>query len=136
MYFVQTIHLHKLIYPRIDSSSDLVQSRTAPPAGQTHTNSFVSIESNVVFTVLSHMTQTKLYDLESQVRRGVAERGAAEIKKNECQDEIQRQKEQMEHTESLCKRQLEGAQNMCTQEKVNTIPNECVKLSLLRAWKM
>ncbi|XP_068994875.1 Golgi membrane protein 1 isoform X1 [Embiotoca jacksoni] len=61
--------------------------------------------------------QTKLYELEGQVRRGVAERGAAEIKKNEFQGEIQRQKEQISHIESLYKRQLEGAQNTCTQEK-------------------
>ncbi|XP_029999514.1 Golgi membrane protein 1 isoform X2 [Sphaeramia orbicularis] len=61
--------------------------------------------------------QTKLYELEGQVRRGAAERGAAEIKKNEFQEEIQRQKEQITHIESLYKRQLEGAQNACNQEK-------------------
>ncbi|KAM7416817.1 hypothetical protein PAMA_018739 [Pampus argenteus] len=61
--------------------------------------------------------QTKLYELEGQVRRGVAERGVAEMKKNEFQDEIQRQKEQISHIENLYKRQLEGAQNICSQEK-------------------
>nr|XP_046243550.1 Golgi membrane protein 1 [Scatophagus argus]XP_046243551.1 Golgi membrane protein 1 [Scatophagus argus] len=61
--------------------------------------------------------QTKLYELEGQVRRGAAERGVAEMKKNEFQEEIQRQKEQMSHMESLFKRQLEGAQNICSQEK-------------------
>ncbi|TWW60503.1 Golgi membrane protein 1 [Takifugu flavidus] len=61
--------------------------------------------------------QTKLYDLESQVRRGAAERGAAEMKKNAFQDELQRQKEHMEHMESFYKKQLEGTQNTCTQEK-------------------
>ncbi|KAM7392061.1 hypothetical protein PAMP_022702 [Pampus punctatissimus] len=61
--------------------------------------------------------QTKLYELEGQVRRGVAERGVAEMKKNEFQDEIQRQKEQISHIENLYKRQLEGAQNTCSQEK-------------------
>ncbi|XP_054466782.1 Golgi membrane protein 1 isoform X2 [Anoplopoma fimbria] len=61
--------------------------------------------------------QTKLYELEGQVRRGAAERGVAEIKKNECQEEIQRQKEQISHIESLFKRQLEGSQNTCSQEK-------------------
>uniref|UniRef100_A0A3B4WY73 Golgi membrane protein 1-like n=1 Tax=Seriola lalandi dorsalis TaxID=1841481 RepID=A0A3B4WY73_SERLL len=52
--------------------------------------------------------QTKLYELEGQVRRGAAERGAAEMKKNEFQEEIQRQKEQISHIENLYKRQLEG----------------------------
>ncbi|XP_070821568.1 Golgi membrane protein 1 isoform X2 [Chaetodon trifascialis] len=61
--------------------------------------------------------QTKLYELEGQVRRGAAERGVAELKKNQFQEEIQRQKEQISHIESLYKRQLEGAQNTCSQEK-------------------
>lgn len=65
------------------------------------------------------LIQTKLYELEGQVRRGAAERGVAEIKKNEFQEEIQRQKEQISHIESLYKRQLEGAQNTCSQEKVH-----------------
>lgn len=64
--------------------------------------------------------QTKLYELEGQVRRGAAERGVAEMKKNEFQEEIQRQKEQISHIENLYKRQLEGAQNTCSQEKVKT----------------
>lgn len=66
------------------------------------------------------MIQTKLYELEGQVRRGAAERGVAEIKKNEFQEEIQRQKDQISHIESLYKRQLEGAQNTCSMEKVQT----------------
>ncbi|XP_046872537.1 Golgi membrane protein 1 [Hypomesus transpacificus] len=61
--------------------------------------------------------QTKLYELESQVRRGAAERGAVEVKKNEFQEEVQRQKEQISRIENLYKRQLEGAQNTCTQER-------------------
>lgn len=61
--------------------------------------------------------QTKLYELEGQVRRGAAERGVAELKKNQFQEEIQRQKEQITHIESLYKRQLEGAQNTCSLEK-------------------
>ncbi|XP_028269162.1 Golgi membrane protein 1 isoform X2 [Parambassis ranga] len=61
--------------------------------------------------------QTKLYELEGQVRRGAAERGVVEMKKNEFQGEIQRQKEQINHIESFYKRQLEEAQETCTQEK-------------------
>ncbi|XP_061784654.1 protein GOLM2-like [Nerophis lumbriciformis] len=59
--------------------------------------------------------QTKMYELEGQVRRGAAERGAAELKKNEYQEEIQRQKDQIVHIESLYKKQLEGVQNTCSQ---------------------
>ncbi|KAK7933800.1 hypothetical protein WMY93_004696 [Mugilogobius chulae] len=62
--------------------------------------------------------QTKLYELEGQVRRGVAERGVAEMKKTEFQEEIIRQKNQISHIENLYKKQLEGAQNTCSQEKL------------------
>lgn len=62
--------------------------------------------------------QTKLYELEGHMRRGAAERGAVELKKNEYEEEIKRQKEQMSHMESLFKRQLEGSQNVCSQDKV------------------
>ncbi|XP_060926890.1 Golgi membrane protein 1 isoform X2 [Limanda limanda] len=61
--------------------------------------------------------QTKLYEMEGQVRRGAAERGVSEIKKNEFQEEIQRQKEEITHQESLFKRQLEALEKSCNQEK-------------------
>ncbi|KAM6931176.1 Golgi membrane protein 1 isoform 2-T2 [Xenentodon cancila] len=61
--------------------------------------------------------QTKVYELEGQVRRGAAERGAAESKKNEFQGEIQRQKEQISQMESFYRTQLEGARSTCSQEK-------------------
>lgn len=66
------------------------------------------------------VSQTKLYELEGQVRRGAAER---ELKKSEFQevqkqkDEIQKEKEQIE---SFYKRQMDEAQVTCSQEKVNT----------------
>nr|XP_057928104.1 Golgi membrane protein 1 [Doryrhamphus excisus] len=60
--------------------------------------------------------QTKLYELEGQVRRGAAERGAAELKKSEYQEEIQRQKDQISRIETLYKKQLEGVQDTCSQE--------------------
>ncbi|XP_061585252.1 Golgi membrane protein 1 [Cololabis saira] len=62
--------------------------------------------------------QTKVYELEGQVRRGVAERGAAESKKNEFQGEIQRQKEQISQIERFYKTQLEEAQSTWSEEKV------------------
>ncbi|XP_023137926.1 Golgi membrane protein 1 isoform X2 [Amphiprion ocellaris] len=67
--------------------------------------------------------QTKLYELEGQVRRGAAERGAVELKKNEFQGEIQRQREQISHIENVYKRQLEGAQSTCIQEKATLQQN-------------
>lgn len=67
--------------------------------------------------------QTKLYELEGQVRRGAAERGVAESKKNEFQAEILRQKEQISHIESLYKKQLEGVQTTCSQQKATLQQN-------------
>lgn len=95
-------------------------TRIAEPALSPFVYSDAVASVEIALILLLRVIQTKLYDLENQVRRGAAERGAAEVKNNEFQDEIQRQKEQMEHLESLYKRQMEGAQNMCTQEKVHT----------------
>lgn len=67
--------------------------------------------------------ETKLYELEGQVQRGAAERGVVELKKTEFQVEIQRQMEQISHIESLYKRQLEGSQNTCSQEKGTLLQN-------------
>ncbi|KAK2837185.1 hypothetical protein Q5P01_014397 [Channa striata] len=81
--------------------------------------------------------QTKLYELEGQVRRGAEERGAAEKKRIEFQEEIQgktyeiqkqreeiqRQKEQIGYMESLYKRELEEVQNTCSQQKVTLQQN-------------
>ncbi|KAM9393472.1 uncharacterized protein KZ484_004610 isoform 2-T2 [Pholidichthys leucotaenia] len=61
--------------------------------------------------------QTKLYELEGQVRRGVAERGAVESTKSKFEEEIQKQKQQISNLESFYRRELEGLQNTCTQEK-------------------
>ena len=67
--------------------------------------------------------QTKVYELEGQVRR------VAESKKNEFQGEIQRQKEQINQIENFYKTQLEGAQSTCSQEKVNTNTTHEFKLA-------
>ncbi|XP_043966714.1 Golgi membrane protein 1 isoform X1 [Gambusia affinis] len=67
--------------------------------------------------------QTKLYDLETQVRRGAAERGVAEMKKNEFQEQIQKQVQEINHMESLRRKQLEDAHNTYSQEKAKLQQN-------------
>ncbi|KAJ8005974.1 hypothetical protein DPEC_G00123460 [Dallia pectoralis] len=62
--------------------------------------------------------QTKLDDLEAQMRRSLSEHGVDEVKKNEFQAEIHRLKEESSRMQSLNKR-LEGVQNTCTQEKTS-----------------
>ncbi|XP_061672706.1 Golgi membrane protein 1 isoform X3 [Syngnathoides biaculeatus] len=79
--------------------------------------------------------QTKLYELEGQVRRGAVERGAAEVKKYEFQEEIQRQKDQIGHIEVLYKRQLEGVQNTCSQEKATLQQNVSASIQTIQALK-
>ncbi|XP_054905175.1 Golgi membrane protein 1 isoform X2 [Poeciliopsis prolifica] len=67
--------------------------------------------------------QTKLYELEGQVRRGVAERGVAEMKKNEFQEQIQKQVQEINHIESLRRKQLEEVHNTYSQEKAKLQQN-------------
>lgn len=80
--------------------------------------------------------QTKLYELEGQVRRGASERGAVEVKKNEFQEEVQRQKEQITRMENLYKRQLEGAQNNCNQERGSLQLNVSTSTKLIQELKV
>ncbi|XP_077456305.1 Golgi membrane protein 1 isoform X2 [Stigmatopora argus] len=67
--------------------------------------------------------QTKLYEMEAQVHRGVVERGAAEVEKYELQVEINKQKDQTARIESLYKKQMEEVQNTCSQEKATLEQN-------------
>ncbi|XP_024131578.1 Golgi membrane protein 1 isoform X1 [Oryzias melastigma] len=67
--------------------------------------------------------QNKVYELEGHVRRGAAERGAAEIKQNEFQGEIQRQKDQIVQIENFYKKKLEDVQSTCSQEKATMQQN-------------
>lgn len=62
------------------------------------------------------MTQTKLYELEGQVRRGADEMK----KKKEFEQVIEKQKDQISNIQSLYKSKLEGAEISCSQHKVHT----------------
>ncbi|KAK6492973.1 Golgi membrane protein 1-like isoform X1 [Huso huso] len=53
--------------------------------------------------------QTRVYELESKVRRAAAERSAVELKKNEFHGQLEKQKEQINRIESLHEEQLEKA---------------------------
>ncbi|KAM9823069.1 Golgi membrane protein 1 isoform X2 [Syngnathus typhle] len=79
--------------------------------------------------------QTKLYELESKVRRGAVERGADEVKKYEFQKEIDRQKDQIDLIENRYKKQLEGLQNTCSQEKVTLQQNISTSTKILQELK-
>lgn len=62
--------------------------------------------------------QTRLYELEGQMRREVAERGAVELKKDKYEEELKQQREQINHMVSLFRRQVNGGQNVCSWDQV------------------
>lgn len=57
-------------------------------------------------------------DLEGKVRRAAAERGAVELKKNEFQGELEKQREQIDKIQSLHSFQMENANRVHQEEKV------------------
>ncbi|XP_036383386.1 Golgi membrane protein 1 isoform X2 [Megalops cyprinoides] len=67
--------------------------------------------------------QTRLYDLEGSVRRAAAEQAAVEQKKNEFQEQLQRQIEQINRIEAAHKKQLENTQASWMEEKANLLLN-------------
>ncbi|XP_033869677.3 Golgi membrane protein 1-like isoform X1 [Acipenser ruthenus] len=61
--------------------------------------------------------QTRVYELESKVRRAAAERSAVELKKNEFHGQLEKQKEQINRIESLHEEQLEKAHKSWKDDK-------------------
>lgn len=57
------------------------------------------------------------------MRRGSAERISIEMKRNEFEDELKKQKDQMIHIESVYQRKLEEAQDTCIQVKATLQQN-------------
>lgn len=60
-------------------------------------------------------------ELEGRVRRAAAERGAVELKKNEFQGELQKQREQIDKIQSLHNFQMENANKIHRDEKVGAL---------------
>lgn len=79
--------------------------------------------------------QTKLYELEAQVRREAAERGVAESKKNEFQEQIQKQVKQIDHIESLHRKELDDVRNTYSQEKAKLEQNIASSLKTIEELK-
>ncbi|XP_067425130.1 Golgi membrane protein 1 isoform X2 [Emydura macquarii macquarii] len=62
-------------------------------------------------------------ELEGKVRRAAAERGAVELKKNEFQGELEKQREQIDKIQSLHGFQMENANKMHQDEKAMLMNN-------------
>ncbi|XP_021070893.1 Golgi membrane protein 1 [Mus pahari] len=67
--------------------------------------------------------QTRIVELEGRVRRAAAERGAVELKKNEFQGELQKQKEQLDRIQSSHSFQLENVNRLHQDEKAVLVNN-------------
>ncbi|EMP30393.1 Golgi membrane protein 1, partial [Chelonia mydas] len=67
--------------------------------------------------------QSRIMELERKVRRAAAERGAVELKKNEFQGELEKQREQIDKIQSLHGFQMENVNKVHQDEKAVLMNN-------------
>ncbi|NWJ12271.1 GOLM1 protein, partial [Crypturellus undulatus] len=67
--------------------------------------------------------QNRVVELEVRVRRAAAERGAVELKKNEFQGELEKQRDQIDKIQSLHSFQMENANKLHQEEKATLMNN-------------
>ncbi|XP_009647516.1 Golgi membrane protein 1 [Egretta garzetta] len=77
--------------------------------------------------------QGRIMDLEGKVRRAAAERGAVELKKNEFQGELEKQRQQIDKIQSLHSFQMENANRAHQEEKAVLISNITVNERLIQS---
>ncbi|XP_012495513.1 PREDICTED: Golgi membrane protein 1 [Propithecus coquereli] len=76
--------------------------------------------------------QTRIVELEGRVRRAAAERGAVELKKNEFQGELEKQREQLDKIQSSHNFQLESVNKLYQDEKAVLVNNITTGERLIR----
>ncbi|XP_023554901.1 Golgi membrane protein 1 isoform X2 [Octodon degus] len=76
--------------------------------------------------------QTQILELEGRVRRAAAERGAVELKKNEFQGELEKQREQLDRIQSSHSFQLESVNKLYQDEKAALVNNITTGEKLIR----
>ncbi|KAM5193653.1 Golgi membrane protein 1 isoform 1-T1 [Mantella aurantiaca] len=67
--------------------------------------------------------QNRVLELEGRVRRAAAERGAVEMKKNEYEDMLAKQKKQIDTIQSLHSSQMQTVHLQCNNEKESLLNN-------------
>ncbi|NWY53709.1 GOLM1 protein, partial [Chionis minor] len=77
--------------------------------------------------------QDRIMDLEGKVRRAAAERGAVELKKNEFQGELEKQRQQIDKIQSLHSFQMENADRVHQEEKAVLMSNITVNERLIQS---
>ncbi|KAF6327391.1 golgi membrane protein 1 [Rhinolophus ferrumequinum] len=76
--------------------------------------------------------QTRIMELEGRVRRAAAERGAVELKKNEFQGELEKQREQLDKIQSSHNFQMESVNKLHQDEKAVLVNNITTSERLIR----
>ncbi|XP_058421486.1 Golgi membrane protein 1 isoform X2 [Diceros bicornis minor] len=76
--------------------------------------------------------QTRILELEGRVRRAAAERGAVELKKNEFQGELEKQREQLDKIQSSHNFQMESVNKLYQDEKAVLVNNITTGERLIR----
>ncbi|XP_058928428.1 Golgi membrane protein 1 isoform X1 [Kogia breviceps] len=76
--------------------------------------------------------QTRIVELEGRVRRAAAERGAVEMKKNEFQGELEKQREQLDKIQSSHNFQMESVSKLYQDEKAVLVNNITTSERLIR----
>ncbi|XP_016078361.1 PREDICTED: Golgi membrane protein 1 [Miniopterus natalensis] len=76
--------------------------------------------------------QTRIMELEGRVRRAAAERGAVELKKNEFQGELEKQREQLDKIQSSHNFQMESVNKLHRDEKAVLVSNITTGERLIR----
>ncbi|KFQ70178.1 Golgi membrane protein 1, partial [Phaethon lepturus] len=77
--------------------------------------------------------QGRIMDLEVKVRRAAAERGAVELKKNEFQGELEKQRQQIDKIQSLHSFQMENTNRVHQEEKAVLMSNITVNERLIQS---
>ncbi|KAM6187263.1 Golgi membrane protein 1 [Sarcoramphus papa] len=77
--------------------------------------------------------QGRIMDLEGKVRRVAVERGAVELKKNEFQGELEKQRQQIDKIQSLHSFQMENANRVHQEEKAALMSNITVNERLIQS---
>ncbi|NXS64768.1 GOLM1 protein, partial [Pandion haliaetus] len=77
--------------------------------------------------------QDRIMELEGKVRRAAAERGAVELKKNEFQGELEKQRQQIDKIQSLHSFQMENANRVHQEEKAVLMSNITVNDRLIQS---
>ncbi|XP_008942421.1 PREDICTED: Golgi membrane protein 1 [Merops nubicus] len=77
--------------------------------------------------------QGRIMELEGKVRRAAAERSAVELKKNEFQGELEKQRQQIDKIQSLHGFQMENANRVHQEEKAVLMSNITVNEQLIHS---